>query len=540
MESQLESPDIIFIVLDTQRADRLGIYGHQRPTSPNLDRFAGEGTVFEQAVSPAQWTIPSHASLFTGQYPTSHGVTQSSQSLSPNRPHLAEIMRRLGYETIGFCNNPLVGVLNNGFKRGFQTFYNYGGAFPSVPDSSNPWPWPVDRLAEAYTQFLRRISYPIQNFIGRSDLAFRISLHAWLTPLWSKIANFKGQNERSVLDSVDFLAQREEAKPDQPLFLFMNLMETHLPFWAPSQFVDRIAPYFRHNKEARGVMRTWNREAYRWAAPLSEPLTELEDQVLNDMYDAEVAYQDNYLGALFEMLAHRERRRDTLTIIVADHGDGLGDHGFFGHSFVAYEELVHVPLIVHWPGQVAAGTRVDTPVSTRRVFHTMIDAATSTTDQSKNLDEALNDEAGNVRRLSLRHTMNGRDPEQQTAFSEIYPPLNFVKAIENRQPELLTRFRCLSTRRAVVRPSRIDEGTPLKLIEVDDVPEELYNLSADPAEITNLFGEDPSVSAALKLTLEQMVQRSLRERDAQPAGASVDLDVDELLRQRLRGLGYLE
>src|SRR5690606_34078775 len=182
------------------------------------------------------------------------------------------------------------------------------------------------------------------------DLAFRISLHSWLTPLWSRIANFKGQNERSVLDVVHFLEQREGKKDDQPLFLFMNLMETHLPFWAPSEFVDRIAPYFRQSKEARAIMNTWNHEAYRWGAPLSEPLTELEDRVLNDMYDAEVAYQDHYLGMLFDTLARRERNRDTLTVIVADHGDGLGDHGFFGHSFVAYEELVHVPLILHWPG----------------------------------------------------------------------------------------------------------------------------------------------------------------------------------------------
>ncbi len=534
----MNSPDIIFIVLDTQRADRLGAYGHHRPTSPNIDRFAAEGALFEQAVSPAQWTIPSHASLFTGLYPTSHGVTQSSQSLSPGRPHLAEVVRRLGYETIGFCNNPLVGVLNNGFKRGFQTFYNYGGAFPSVPDSSNPWPWPVSLIAEAYTQFLRRISYPIQNYIGRSDLAFSISLHAWLTPLWSKIANFKGQNERSVQDVVHFLDRREEQKPDEPLFLFMNLMETHLPFWARGEFVDRIAPYFRHSKEARTVMRAWNREAYRWAAPLAEPLSEMEEKVLNDMYDAEVAYQDHYLQNLFDALARRERSNDTLTIIVADHGDGLGDHDFFGHAFVAYEELVHVPLIVHWPGRIEPNTRVDTPVSTRRVFHTIVDAAAAGRNEA--LDAVLEDDAPNVRRLSLRHTLAGRDPEQQTAFSEIIPPMNFVKAIEARQPELLSRFRCLSTRRAVVRSSREDDGVPFKMIETDDIAEELYNLTADPLELDNRFAGEPSLVAGLELTIEQMVQRATRDRSAQPAGATIDIDGDELLRQRLRGLGYLE
>ena len=539
----MNSPDILFIVLDTQRADRLGCYGHSRPITPHLDRFAGQGALFEQAISPAQWTIPSHASLFTGLYPTAHGVTQSSHALNSERPHLVQTMRHLGYETVGFCNNPLVGVLNNGFKRGFGAFYNYGGAFPSLPRDSNPWPWPANRVAEAYTQFLRRISYPIQNFFGQSDLAFRVSLHAFLTPLWSKMANFKGQNERSVDDVVYFLDEREAHPPDRPLFLFMNLMETHLPFWPPGEFIDRVAPYFRDSKEARTILRTWNREAYRWAAPLAEPLSEMESRVLNDLYDAEVAYQDDYLGRLFDALARRDNARDTLTVIVADHGDGLGDHNYFGHGFVAYQELVHVPLIVHWPARVAP-TRLAEPVSTRRVYHTLLDAAAQTPQQAAVAHELLADEVANVRRLSLRHTLHGRDPEQHTALSEVYPPLNFVKAIESRQPELLEPFRILSIRRAVVRPARAEDGaagaSPLKLIHVDDTPDELFDLTADPREKASLLDRRPATAAAFDQALGHMTQRARREHEAQPAGAAGDVDADDLLQQRLRGLGYLE
>ncbi len=253
-----------------------------------------------------------------------------------------------------------------------------------------------------------------------------------------------------------------------------------------------------------------------------------------------MAYQDDYLGRLFDGLARRNNARDTLTIIVADHGDGLGDHGYFGHAFVAYEELVHVPLIAHWPAQLAAETRVATPVSTRRVFHTLLDAAATTSELTAVVDDVLADDAPNVRRLSLRHTLNGRDPEQATAFSEVYPPLNFVKAIESRQPELLRDFRCLSNRRAVVRPTSAESAAPLKLIHVDDTPDELFDLAADPGESHDLLAQRPAAVAALDRALGQMAQRVARERDAQPVGAAVDLDNDELLRQRLRGLGYLE
>ncbi len=534
----MNQPDIIFIVLDTQRADRLGCYGYQRPITPNLDRFAEQSLLFEQAISPAQWTVPSHAAMFTGLYPTAHQLLQADQSLPADRLHLAEVLRQGGYETVGFCNNPLVGILNNGLKRGFDTFYNYGGAFPSMPGHSTALPWPLNQLVEGYTQFLRRISYPIQNFFGQSDLAFRISLNAWLTPLWSKLANFKGQNQRSVKDVSHWLRLRETQPADKPLFLFLNLMETHLPFWPPGEFVDQVAPYFRESKEAREVMRRWNREAYRWAAPLTEPHTELESRVLNDMYDAEVAYQDDYLGELLEVINGRANQQNTLTIIVADHGDGLGEHGYMGHAFVAYQELVHVPLIVNWPKRLPEPGRIDTPVSTRRVFHTILDAA-------GRLPEMPGLEPASVHGLTLLESAyglpgaaSGRDPENGVAYTEVYPPLTFVKAIEKRQPELLTEARCLSVRRAVVRQSDADANSTYKLIHVDDQVDELFDLEADPGEVADVLAARPSTTNILNDDIRRIAANVTRQRDH--LSTATEVEIDENLTQRLRALGYID
>ncbi|MDA0242187.1 MAG: sulfatase [Chloroflexi bacterium] len=522
----MTQPDILFIVLDTQRADRLGCYGYQRPTSPNLDQFADRAVVFEQAIAPAQWTIPSHASMFTGLYPTAHQVTQSNQMLGADVPHLVETLGKMGYETVGFCNNPLVGVLDNGFQRGFEQFYVYGGAFPERPHFRRASKWST--LREQGQRLLHRIAHPIQNFFGRSELAFSISLHAWLTPLWANFINFKGQNERSVGDLVHYLERRDAntAETEQPLFLFLNLMETHLPFYPPQRFVDQMAPYMREDTAARHAQAQWNKEAYRWAAPLPDGLNETEARVLSDLYDAEVAYQDSYLGRLLDYLRQRPNADNTLTIIVGDHGDSLGEHNYFGHAFTAYQELIHVPLIMDWPAQFEPGERIATPVSTRRVFHTMISAA-------GRLPAENTLSSTEVRALSLAEVVRGRDVEAGTAYAEIYPPLNFVRAIEHRTPGLIEQFRCLDMRRAIVRDN-------LKLIQLDDDPDELFDLAQDTLELDNLISQRPADKATLNQQLNRHIDLIEAQRATLLAGATLELGENPELLQRLRGLGYIE
>jgi uncharacterized sulfatase len=307
-------------------------------------------------------------------------------------------------------------------------------------------------------------------------------------------------------------------------------METHLPFWPPGEFIDQIAPYFRGSKEARTIMRTWNREAYRWAAPLAEPLGELEGRVLSDMYDAEVAYQDHYLGKLFDVLNSRSRHNDTLTIIVSDHGDGLGEHRYFGHAFVAYEELIHVPLLMQWPQRLPRPARIRGPVSARRIYHTILAAVNG-------LPEEPAVDAPEMHKLTLLHSIHGRDPEQNTAYSEIYPPLNFVRAIERRQPHLLEPFRCFAVRQALVKE---DRNHIFKLIRVDEQLDELFNLAADPLELEDILAERPLEVAALNQELNRIAVTRQRQQDSRMAGSIGDAELDDQMRQRLRGLGYLD
>jgi uncharacterized sulfatase len=304
-------------------------------------------------------------------------------------------------------------------------------------------------------------------------------------------------------------------------------METHFPFWPPGEFVDLVAPYVRKSKEARNIIRQWNREAYRWNAPLEEPLGELEERVLGDMYDAEVAYQDNYLGPFFDILSNRANADNTLTIIASDHGDGLGEHDHMGHAFVAYQELLHVPLALHWPRRLTAGEVVSGTVSSRRIYHTVLDAAGTLPEDLENLDPA------EVHGLTLMESVEGNDPEQNTAFAEIYPPLNLAKAIQHRQPELLDRFRCMEMRRALVKDD-------LKLIQVSGWAEELYKLNNDPLELANVMVDMPAEATYLTEVVEDMTSLAEDQRDNVTTSAGMNLEVDENLMQRLRGLGYIE
>jgi uncharacterized sulfatase len=521
-------PNIVLIVLDTHRYDRISTYGYHRQTTPNLDDFGRQATVFENGISPAQWTIPAHASMFTGEYPTTHQTIQAHYRLDSRFDVLATLLAAQGYKTIGFCNNPLVGVLNNGLKRGFDTFYTYSGAFPSMPKSSNQLPVPLNQIWEWYTQQLRKWSYPVQNAFAHSELLFKISMSPLLVPLWARYANFKGDTAKSLRNTQEFLQHTRKDKKSKPNFVFVNLMEPHLPYTPPDPFVDRFAPYFKEDRQVRDFMRKYNYQAFRWFLPIEDRFKEMEARVLNDFYDAEVNYQDHLLAELLEYLSRDEVADNTLTIIVGDHGEGLGEHDFIGHAFVAYEELLHVPLMVKFPRQLGLGKRVDTTVSTRRVFHTVLDAV------GVQLFETEHHPASDVKPLSLARALQGADPEQEVVFGECYAPNTFLSMMETHVPQLIETFHCKLNRRAVYQGRH-------KLARIDGVQDELFNLADDPAELDNLLERQPERATKLASKLDAFMVKALARRpDNWEANQIINLEEDENLRNQLRALGYID
>lgn len=524
---QKPSPHVVLLVLDTHRRDRLSTYGYARHTSPNIDAFAQQATVFENGISPAQWTIPAHTSLFTGEYPTTHQTLQAHSTLDSRFDTLAQLLSLNGYQTIGFCNNPLVGILNNGLKRGFNTFYNYSGAVPSLPRSSNRLPWPLNGIWEWYTQLLRKASYPVQNVFAHSEFWFRLFMHPRLVSLWTWLANFKGDTAKTVRDVHECLSRVQTSPTAKPHFLFVNLMQTHTPYTLPETYIDQFAPYLKEDRAVRDFVRSYNSQAFRWLLPLEERFKPMESRVLNDLYDAEVAYQDHLLGPLLEFLS---RQDNVLTIIVADHGEGLGEHSFMGHSFVTYQELIHVPLIIKFPAQMAAGQRVDKTVSTRRIFHTVLDTA------KIQPVELASRPASELKQLSLTRTVQGHNPEHEVVFSEAYPPNTFLGMMETHTPRMIETFHCKLNRWAIY-----DDEDRYKLVRIEGIRDELYDLVADPHEETDIAATQPQRADQLAHQLEHALAKAAARRpESWPASPTLTFEDDENLRRQLRALGYLE
>ena len=527
MQITKRAPNIVFIVLDTHRRDRMGCYGYPRGTSPNLDAFAREATVFENAISPAQWTTPVHASMFSGEFPSTHLTLQPPDTLSPRFRTLAQWLRANDYHTAGFCNNPLVGVLNNGFRRGFENFYNYGGAIPSTLDgSSKSWVASRDRVWAWYTQLLRKISYPIQNLFAKSDRFFQLAMHPRLVFLWTRYANFKGKTADSIREATLFVRQHMTGQDKTPHFLFINLMETHLPFAPPQHFVDTFAPQLRQDRAAWDFMRVYNTQALSWLLPMETPFSPLQARTLSDMYDAEVAYQDHLLAELLEPLDQPEHRENTMLIFVSDHGEMLGEHQLMGHGFGVYQELVHVPLMIRFPGQ-REGRRIAAPVSTRRLFHTVLDVAGVKAPQ----DDVS--PAADAERLSLARQTEQTRADEGLVFSEAYPPQNVLKIMDTRAPHLINTFQARAVRRAAYKGR-------YKLIHVEGAPPALYDLDADPREQHDL-GDETEAQRVQRLAgaLQARVKEATARRPENWARRQAAMD-DELLLERLRGLGYIE
>ena len=333
-----DAPHVLFIVLDSLRRDRVSYDAAAPGVMPAIARFAADARCYTDAVTQAPWTLPAHASMFTGMYPWDHGATQQHPQLSPQqrgRPTLATRFRSLGYQTICVTSNPWITPWT-GMTDGFDVVENF------------IWTNPI--AAPVIQRVLRWLSRPGSRPVRRvlADVGDRLFAHR----------HRHGGDPHHTMASVDRVITALRAA-DGPVFSFVNLMDAHEPYYPRGSYRERYAP----DVDPRRVCQI--------PTDHMRGDTEADFAKISRLYDACVAGMDAQLDRLLTAVDRLEDARETLIVITADHGQQLGEEGVFGHQFTVAPEVVEVPLLIRGPG-IDPGT--DTDPFELRSLYTMLPA----------------------------------------------------------------------------------------------------------------------------------------------------------------------
>ena len=340
------SPNVLLIVLDTVRSDHLSAYGYNRPTTPALDRLASHGIRFDHARATIPWTLPSHASMFTGHWPHEIGE-QWMTPIRSNFPTLAEYLGNHGYATAGFVGNVGYCSQETGLARGFTHYEDYV----------------LEKLAPLRTSGL------IDNLVGAvTQLIPTLELSA-LRPLNQFLVHWFEINKRKDAKSIklaflSWLTARQE--PGRPFFAFLNFFDAHDPYVLPEGEPRRFVRGPVTMEQAIVVYELWPLFA-------KQNLNQASLDLARDSYDDCLGYLDLQLGRLLDALDGRGLLRNTLVIVTSDHGEGFGEHGLFGHGVSLYQTEIRVPLLIRPPSGLSSSKVVSEPVSLRDLPATIVD-----------------------------------------------------------------------------------------------------------------------------------------------------------------------
>lgn len=448
----VRKPNVIFIMVDTLRADRLGAYGNTGGFTPVMDALAAEGVLFERCQSAASWTLPSIASVFTGYYPSVHKAIDYKEvdknrmdlkagkdilvaALADSFATLPEILFDNGYETAACVMNPFIQA-EFGFGQGFHFFF--GGV--------------------------------LENGAGNEGSRANEQAFAWLD---GKTA-----------------APRDAAKP---FFLYLHYMDCHGPYDAPARLVDPLlaaveADTAKQPLSAAAQDALLPRNYLRRTPPVGSDPTRYDRlhmyrEYWMAGYNACVQEQDEYIAALIAGLKERGLWEDALVVLVSDHGESFAEHLYWEHGLEQYQTTLHVPLVVRWPKIVPAGKRVGGTVRTMDLTPTLLEML------------GISKEPSFAQGVSLVKAMRGApDAPKPLVYSEAAKRDDIeIEVVVEGDWKLI-----VSTIRA--------NGELAK-------PVELYDLKSDPGETSNVAEAKQKIADAM---YEKLVQQREANKSAKP------------------------
>ena len=330
-------PRLIMIVsIDTLRADHLGLYGYGRLTSPTLDLFASEGSVFTDASSTSPWTLPAHASMLTGRNPMSHGVMRFDSALPSEIDSLAGLLKKQGYQTAAVVNSTWLKKEPYRLTRDFDQYL----FVDDTMDRRAPNTWITE---QAMTWIRERDEKPLFLFVHYYDVhADYASL-----PEYEKLFVTEYDGE------VDGTAWQLATASFEDDFLEM----CHKEYDPTKCRIGSLEKYMAVDRSVQKLI-----------------LDEADLEYLEQLYDSGIRQLDTELGRLFSAIESEGLGDESLTVIVSDHGEEFMEHGRVDHFLTVYQEILRVPLIFRGRG-IPAGRRIDTPVSVIDIAPTILSAA---------------------------------------------------------------------------------------------------------------------------------------------------------------------
>jgi arylsulfatase A-like enzyme len=349
------SPNILLIVMDTVAAEHLSLHGYHRRTSSTIDELAQKGIRFDRVRAASSWTLPSHASMFTGRWP--HELSAGwFTPLGAESRTVAEFLASHGYATAGFIANYFYCAADSGLNRGFTVYRDY--FFP--------------RLSVLKTAVL--VDRPMQGLLAIEEfLEDQFDLD-FLGPTVQSLWWFCSTNRKEAAvvnhEFLDWLSRRRE--PDRPFFAFLNYNDAHYPYEIPATGIRRFGVKPRNNRE-----KTMIRD---WLLLIQNRPTQKQIDFGRDSYDDCVADLDEQLGRLIDELERRGTLERTWIIITADHGESFGEPpGVFWHGTSLYETQVHVPLVIIPPAGGPSPRKVTETVTLRDLAATIAEMPEFTT-----------------------------------------------------------------------------------------------------------------------------------------------------------------
>ncbi|MGN8213126.1 sulfatase [Halococcus salifodinae] len=485
-------PNVVVVVMDTARARETVRSDYRDMSLSAIDRLAEDGTEYTQAFAGSPWTLPSHASLFTGTYPSKHGAHGGHKHLDDDLPTLAEAFRTNGYETVAVTNNTWISE-EFGFARGFETVYKTWQYVQTDTDLGE-----IARTTEG-----RATVRALANRLTEGNPIVNVA-----NALYGKFLRKRTDDgaQRTNEWIGDWLTDRTR---DEPFFCFINYLEPHLEYRPPKSFAEEFLPNGVTYDEAMEVPQ----DAWGYIAGEVD-LTDRELDILHALYRAEIAYLDRRIGELREHLETAGEFEDTVFVVTSDHGENIGDHGMMDHQYNLYDTLLHVPLVVHGEG-FGTGQNED---------------LVQLTDLAPTLLDAAGIDAPELREESQGQSFHpaAETEPRECAIAEYMAPQPSMDALEQRVGNLPAEVRRYDRS---LRAIRTDDW---KLIRGSDGSHELYHLADEPVEQTDLAAENADRVAALDDCLDDWLA------SFDHAEATGDVSMTDATEARLEDLGYLQ